>query len=120
MACLLCVHRFTRSLRGCFFVVVEDGALTVDTVVLRPRSQAEPAELMAAGEANHHVASRVLLDWALALWTMFCVRSHPLCILALCSLLLFPFLGLLAIYRLVRRLAALETELGAAVAHYVD
>ena len=57
MACHLCFDLFVSSRLGLFFVVIEDGTLAVNTIVLCPRSQTKPAELMMANSAVHHVAT---------------------------------------------------------------
>lgn len=74
---------------------------------------------MMANSAVHHVAPRALFYGALALWAVFSVCCHPLCVFTLSTLLFFPGLCILAINRLVRWLAALEAELCPTVAHDV-
>ena len=74
--------------------VESPGALAV----LRPRGQAQPAELVAALAAGHVHAALVLLDGPLALGAGLGVGQDPVQVLRLCAVLDDPLLHRLAVH----------------------
>ena len=82
--------------------------------MLRPRTHADPAELIAAATcallACHVIAALVLLDVLVAGRALLRIRLQPGHVIGLSSVFLFPLVRYFAIGRFVRWLSAFEAR----------